>query len=147
MAISPRFAIRTFSNTAGQYCGSGRPRAYPQDCGGLRMCARHRRAMLAPVRWTFRGGVCGMAACLGALLVFAATASAAPPIPTITEPASDGQVVNPADVHMEVAAPEDPGDDACTDWEIRTADLSTVVWRSPCQTDTLAVHIHLGDGT
>ena len=111
------------------------------------MCAGRSRAMLAPVRWTIRGWVCGLAACLGALLAFAGTAAAAPLTPTITEPASDGQVVNPADVHMEVAAPEDPDDDACTDWEIRTADLSTVVWRSPCQTDTLAVHIHLGDGT
>ena len=111
------------------------------------MCAGGSRGMLALVRWTVRGWVCGLAACLGALLAFAGTAAAAPVTPTITEPSSDGQVVNPADVHMEVAAPEDPDDDACTDWEIRTADLSAVVWRSPCQTDTLAVHIHLGDGT
>ena len=59
----------------------------------------------------------------------------------------DGQEVHPADVHMEVAAPANLDDDACTDWEIRTADLSKVVWRAPCQTETLAVHIHLGDGT
>jgi glucose/arabinose dehydrogenase len=85
---------------------------------------------------------------VGALLLLTGTAVAAPPpAPTITEPATDGQLVHPADVHMEVAPPSEADDDACTDWEIRTADLSQVVWQAPCVTGALAVHIHLGDGT
>jgi glucose/arabinose dehydrogenase len=86
--------------------------------------------------------------CLAALPLFGGVARADPPAaPTITEPSHDGQLVHPADVHMEVAAPSEPGDDACTDWQIRTADLSRVVWQAPCATGALAVHIHLGDGT
>jgi glucose/arabinose dehydrogenase len=43
---------------------------------------------------------------------------------------------------------DDPGDSlVCSDWEIRTEDLKTVVWSSPCATGVLAVHIHLGDGS
>jgi glucose/arabinose dehydrogenase len=88
-------------------------------------------------------------ACVAALLLLTGTAAASPAAPTITEPATDGQLVHPADVHMEAGGFSDPDDDtlACTDWEIRTADLSQVVWRpSTCVTGTLAVHIHLGDG-
>ena len=53
-------------------------------------------------------------------LAFTASAAATPPSPTITEPSTDGQLVHPADVHMEVALPEDEDEDVCTDWEIRT---------------------------
>ncbi len=82
-----------------------------------------------------------------ALLAFAASASASPPAPVITEPASDGQYDHPADVHMEVAAPAEADDDVCTDWEIRTDDASQqLVWHADCRTGVLAVHIHLGDG-
>lgn len=79
-------------------------------------------------------------------LLFAAGAAASPPVPTIIEPATDGQEVHPADVHMEVAIPEESENDACTDWEIRSADISQVVWQAPCASGVLAHHIHLGDG-
>ncbi|HEY1238691.1 MAG TPA: PQQ-dependent sugar dehydrogenase [Solirubrobacterales bacterium] len=81
-----------------------------------------------------------------ALLLFAGTAMAAPPAPTITEPAVDGQLVQPEDVHMVASAPENPADDSCTDWEILTSDRSQVLWQAHCVTGALAVHIHLGDG-
>jgi glucose/arabinose dehydrogenase len=84
---------------------------------------------------------------LWALACAPGVAAAAPAAPTITEPSVDGQLVHPADVHMEVTAPINPDDDACTDWEIRTPDLSTLVWRANCKTGVLGVHIHLGDGT
>jgi glucose/arabinose dehydrogenase len=81
------------------------------------------------------------------LALAAGTAHAAPPQPTIIEPSVDGQEVHPSDVHMEVVIPDDSNDDVCTDWEIRTADLSRVAWEAPCATGVLAHHIHLGDGT
>ncbi len=89
-------------------------------------------------------------ALVAGLLVATGTAAAAPPgAPMITEPAQDGQLVHPADVHMEVGGFTDPDGDAhaCTDWEIRTADLSEVAWEAPCGTGLDGVHIHLGDGT
>ncbi|HKG34918.1 MAG TPA: PQQ-dependent sugar dehydrogenase [Solirubrobacterales bacterium] len=83
-----------------------------------------------------------------AMFLFAATASAdPPPVPTITEPATDAQLVHPADVHMEVAQPASPEEDACTDWEIWSADLAQALWRAPCAQGVLAHHIHLGDGS
>jgi glucose/arabinose dehydrogenase len=91
------------------------------------------------------GGVVAAVALM--LLLAAGPALAAPPLPTIIEPATDGQEVHPADVHMEVDIPADPGDDVCTDWEIRTGDLSKVAWQAPCVTGVLSHHIHLGDGT
>jgi glucose/arabinose dehydrogenase len=63
----------------------------------------------------------------------------------ITEPATDGQVVHPADVHMETAAPSRP-DHACTDWEIVSIELNAPVWADYCDSLNL-VHVHLGDGT
>lgn len=100
------------------------------------------------MRLTARGWVCGAAASvLGVFLAFTGTAAATPPTPTITEPATDGQLVHPADVHMEVAHLTDPDEDACTDWEIRTPDLARLVWQAPCAPGVLAFHIHLGDGT
>jgi glucose/arabinose dehydrogenase len=68
--------------------------------------------------------------------------------PAITEPASDGQVVNPYDVHM-VAGPFEgsPGEGhVCSDWEIRTA-ADELAWTAPCVTGSGLVHVHLGDGT
>lgn len=77
--------------------------------------------------------------------------SAAPPNPpTVNEPAMDGQVVNPADVHMETApfSDPDPGDGHfCTDWEIWSVTPLELVWGSQCLTGLEAVHTHLGDGT
>ncbi len=81
-----------------------------------------------------------------ALLAFTAPASAATVAPIITEPASDGQLLHPEDVHMVVAAPANSAEDTCTDWEILTPDLSETLWRAQCATGALAVHIHLGDG-
>ena len=70
-----------------------------------------------------------------------------PATPTITEPAIDGQVVHPADVHMETAPFADPQGDGhrCTDWEIRLAATAALVWQSPCNAVELT-HVHLGDG-
>jgi hypothetical protein len=75
----------------------------------------------------------------------AGAALAEPAAPIITEPATDGQLVHPADVHMEVA--QLPDDEVCTEWEIRVADLSELIWRVPCAAGVLAHHIHLADGT
>jgi glucose/arabinose dehydrogenase len=72
-----------------------------------------------------------------------------PATPVIQEPGTEGQVVNPFDVHM-VTAPfsdPDPGDThLCSDWEIWTAAAPQRVWRASCVTANLRVHIHLGDG-
>jgi glucose/arabinose dehydrogenase len=70
-----------------------------------------------------------------------------PAQPTITEPATDGQVVNPADVHMETAPFDDPDGDSqlCTDWVIQVASTSEVAWQALCS--PILVHIHLGDGS
>lgn len=76
-------------------------------------------------------------------------AHAAPPsTPTITEPSTDGQLVHPADVHMEATGFSDPDGDthACSDWQILAGSPAAPVWRADCQTGTEAVHIHLGDG-
>ncbi len=75
-----------------------------------------------------------------------ATSSPAPPV--ITEPAADGQVVSPFDLHM-VAGPfaGAPGEShVCSDWEIRTVVSDTVVWTAPCAVGAQKVHVHLGDG-
>jgi glucose/arabinose dehydrogenase len=88
----------------------------------------------------------GLAVAALMLLLGAVPAWASPPNPAIIEPVTDGQEVHPADVHMEVEIPAEPEDDVCTDWEIRTADLSKVAWQAPCATGVLAHHIHLGDG-
>lgn len=88
------------------------------------------------------------------LLILALPASHAhaqnpPGIPLITEPSADGQIVNPADVHMETAPMNDPdpGDiHDCTDWEIRAASSNEVVWRAVCKSGVERVHVHLGDG-
>jgi glucose/arabinose dehydrogenase len=72
-----------------------------------------------------------------------------PATPVIQEPGSEGQIVNPFDVHM-VTAPfsdPDPGNThLCSDWEIWTASTPQRVWRAPCATGNLRVHIHQGDG-
>lgn len=61
----------------------------------------------------------------------------------IVEPEEDGQVVNPADVHMvaEGFVEEEP---TCTDWEIR--ENGELVWRALCAAWPDSAHIHLGDG-
>ncbi|MFN0159390.1 MAG: PQQ-dependent sugar dehydrogenase [Bacteroidota bacterium] len=84
--------------------------------------------------------------CFASILAIAQT----PPItPTITEPLTNGQIVNPADVHMETLPMVDP--DAgnthfCTDWEIWTVSPSERVWITACIQGVERLHTHLGDG-
>ncbi len=91
-----------------------------------------------------------MLASFAAVVLFCATANNPPNTPTITEPAFDGRVVNPEDVHMETAPFSDPdaGDThAATDWEIWLADdPQQVVWAALNITGIEKVHIHLGNG-
>lgn len=78
-----------------------------------------------------------------------ARANTPPLLPTITEPALDGQTVNPADVHMETAPFGDPdaGDmHLCTTWEIWTVVPAELVWAANCIGGLERVHTHLGDG-
>jgi PKD repeat protein/glucose/arabinose dehydrogenase len=73
-----------------------------------------------------------------------------PLMPTVTEPGRDGQVVNPADVHMETAPFSDPdGWDthACSDFEIYNVTPPERVWMTPCIGGIEKLHTHLGDGT
>src|SRR5213075_2756800 len=72
-----------------------------------------------------------------------------PLAPTITEPRVDGQIVNPADVHMETLpmSDPDPGDvHVCSDFEIWTVTASERVWITSCIGGIEKVHTHLGDG-
>jgi len=78
------------------------------------------------------------------------SANTAPNAPIITEPASNGQIVSSADVHMEAAVFSDPdaGDThVCSDWQIMTVTPSQTVWQASCVGGIEKVHIHLGDGT
>ena len=79
---------------------------------------------------------------------WASFANTSPHAPVLIEP-SISIAVDPGDVHMATApfVDDDAGDSLlCSDWEIRTEDLKTVVWSAPCASGVLAVHIHLGDG-
>lgn len=85
-------------------------------------------------------------------ILFALTgaALATPPnAPTITEPSTDGHIVNASDVHMETGgfSDPDPGDThQCTDWEIWAESPSERVWATICIGGVERVHTHLGDG-
>ena len=95
------------------------------------------------MRHFVRGLACALFACAAPLTVQATVQT-----PPITEPAYDNQVISAYDVHM-VAGPfvGSPGEShVCSDWEIRD-DSDQPVWTASCVTGTLAVHIHLGDGT
>lgn len=73
----------------------------------------------------------------------------APAPPTITEPAIDGQEVNPADVHMEAVGFSDDDGDAhkSTDWEIWTVGPSAEpVWQTLGIEGVERLHTHFGDG-
>ena len=75
--------------------------------------------------------------------------NAPPNTPVITEPHVDGQIVNPADVHMEAPTFSDPDPTdvhGSSDWEIRLASTNELVWQAPNQSGVERVHIHLGDG-
>lgn len=92
-----------------------------------------------------------VAVALAALMlapVGSARAASPPALPVFTEPATDGQIVNPSDVHMETTAFSDPdsGDVfVCADWQILLASTSAVVWQTLCN-PTNPLHVHLGDG-
>ncbi|HZR79849.1 MAG TPA: PQQ-dependent sugar dehydrogenase [Candidatus Binatia bacterium] len=86
---------------------------------------------------------------LVASLAPAALANQPPATPIFTEPSVDGQIVNPADVHMETSAfsDADPGDtQVCSDWEIWTLAPLERVWSALCIGGVERVHVHLGDG-
>src|SRR4051794_6896940 len=108
-------------------------------------------AYLSRVRPTVQGWIWGAGVALVAtFLLVTGTAAAAPPAtPAITEPASDEQLVHPEDVHMQATGYSDPDGNAhsCTNWEIRTASQSAVVWHAVCETGLEATHIHLADGS
>ncbi len=78
------------------------------------------------------------------------TGSNTPPVqPTVTEPELDGQLVNPADVHMEMSlfVDADPGDlHLCTDYEIWRTAPPERVWITACIGGVTKLHAHLGDG-
>jgi hypothetical protein len=70
--------------------------------------------------------------------------------PSINEPKEEGQIVHPADVHMETSdfSSSDPGlTHDCSDWEIRAVKLNEVAWETICIGGVEKVHTHLGDGT
>ena len=73
----------------------------------------------------------------------------APATPTITEPATEGQVVSPADVHMESIGYSDPEGHAhkSTDWEIWTTGPNAErVWQTLGIQGVERYHTHMGDG-
>jgi len=72
-----------------------------------------------------------------------------PYAPAITEPESDGQIVNASDVHMETAPMEDPdaGDvHVESDFEIWLVAPAERVWIHAGASGVEKVHTHLGDG-
>ncbi len=72
-----------------------------------------------------------------------------PTTPVVTEPLVNGQVVNPADVHMETAPFSDPnpGDlHRCSDWEIWKGGPTERVWFKSCTAGQDSTHTHLGGG-
>jgi glucose/arabinose dehydrogenase len=82
------------------------------------------------------------------LLVAGAPPRRVPDAPPITEPASDGMVLNPADVHMQAGPFNDPGGGthASSDWEIWKVSGNELVWNAAGVTDPfLKVHVHLAD--
>jgi len=94
-------------------------------------------------------GVRAAAAAVFGVALSGGTALAAVAAPQITEPPSEGAVISPYDVHM-VAGPfaGSPGEThVCSDWKILSVPTLDPVWTASCVTGTLAVHIHLGDGT
>jgi glucose/arabinose dehydrogenase len=92
-------------------------------------------------------GEVGMGSRLAVVLLLAG-AAAPPAAPTITEPSVDGQIVAPADVHMEASGYADPDGHphASTDWEIVKSLTGEKVWEAPGAADLLRTHIHLADG-
>ena len=76
-------------------------------------------------------------------------ANTPPSTPTITEPASEGQVVSPSDVHMESIGFADVDGDThkSTDWEIWTVGPNAEpVWQTMGIEGLERNHTHMGDG-
>jgi len=76
-------------------------------------------------------------------------ANIAPDVPTITEPASGQQPLNPSDVHMEAVGFADSDGNAhkSTDWEIWTVGAAPEpVWQTLGIEGVERLHTHLGDG-
>jgi uncharacterized repeat protein (TIGR01451 family) len=71
-----------------------------------------------------------------------------PDPPVINEPAADGQIVSPSDVHMETDPMNDLDGDThqCSDWQILISDTLELVWDTTCIGGVEKVHTHLGDG-
>ncbi len=72
-----------------------------------------------------------------------------PNTPVVTEPSSPGQVVNPADVHMEAVGFSDTDGDLhkSSDWEIWTVGGGAEpVWQTLGIEGVERLHTHLGDG-
>ena len=75
--------------------------------------------------------------------------NAGPVTPTIMEPVIEGEIVNPADVHMEAVGFSDPegNNHLSTDWEIWTVNgVSQRVWHTLGIAGVERLHTHLGDG-
>ncbi len=79
----------------------------------------------------------------------APSGNGAPAAPSISEPASTNQPLNPYDVHMEAGPFIDPDGDvhSCSDYEIWRMMPPERVWRTSCIGGPPKVHSHLGDGT
>jgi glucose/arabinose dehydrogenase len=87
---------------------------------------------------------------LGLLPLTALGQNHPPQQPTVIEPEQDGQIVDPADVHMRSGPFSDPdaGDQhACTDWQLYTVTPSERVWTITCGTGVELLAAQLGDGT
>ena len=80
----------------------------------------------------------------------AVAANQPPRAPVITEPVSDGSLINYADLHMETAPFSDPnpGDaHRSSDWQVHARSTNEIVWRGDGLTTTAGkVHVHFGDG-
>lgn len=84
-------------------------------------------------------------------LTLSTLANVSPVAPFINEPEFDGQIVNPADVHLESGPFSDPdggldGDFRNSDYEIWTITPNERVWSSLDVTGVESFHNHLGDG-
>lgn len=104
---------------------------------------------MIPTRSSGRLAPAFLAAALIPILASTARSNNPPNPPVITEPVTDGLVLNPADVHMEIGpfSDPDPGDQHyCTDWEIWTITPSQRIWIAACMMGVERVHVHLGDG-
>ena len=130
---------RTRPDPGGKRAGGEVVAAVPVADAALRSRRRMRKLLPATVLALVFAG--------GATVLLSSAASVSTPV--ITEPASDGQVISPYDVHM-VAGPFAalPArlTSAATGRSGRPPPTSSS-GRAPCATGSGKVHVHLGDGT